>query len=301
MQKLRTKINRFFFNNRDKGVSNLMMYISAANVIVFLTVLLNLGGEKVVGFLEYDRALILSGQVWRLVTYIFLFMVQTNPILGILALFFYQWAAVSLEQYWGTLRFNCYYLLGIVLTDLAALLFGGYATVTYINMSLFLGLATLIPDEQIRIWFVLPVKVKWLAWLDLGIILVGVVTGVLDMIYTLSHGGGLSLFWLIPVVSLLNYFLFFGKGIMNVMPDFIKYRPTHQSWKKSQKPKSAGTRFAGARRAPGSYRFKCTVCGRTDADDPNLEFRYCSRCSGYRCYCMDHINNHIHIIDTETK
>ncbi len=300
MQKLRSRINRFFFNNRDRGIPNLMLYISVANVIVFLLDLLNIGGEQVISFLAYDPDLILHGQVWRLVTYIFLFMVARNPVLGLLGLFFYQWAASSLEQYWGTLRFNCYYLCGIVLTDLAALLFGGVATVEYINLSLFLGLATLIPDQQIQMWFVLPVKVKWMAWLSLGLTLYGVVVGFIQMIYGLTHGLGVFLYWLVPLVSILNYFLFFGKGIMEVMPDFIRYHPTRKSWKQKQKG-SAHSRFAGAKRAPGSYRFKCTVCGRTDADDPKLEFRYCSKCSGYRCYCMDHINNHIHVIDTETK
>ena len=300
MQKLRSRINRFFFNNRDRGIPNLMLYISVANVIVFLLDLLNIGGEQVISFFAYDPDLILHGQVWRLVTYIFLFMVARNPVLGLLGLFFYQWAASSLEQYWGTLRFNCYYLCGIVLTDLAALLFGGVATVEYINLSLFLGLATLIPDQQIQMWFVLPVKVKWMAWLSLGLTLYGVVVGFIQMIYGLTHGLGVFLYWLVPLVSILNYFLFFGKGIMEVMPDFIRYHPTRKSWKQKQKG-SAHSRFAGAKRAPGSYRFKCTVCGRTDADDPKLEFRYCSKCSGYRCYCMDHINNHIHVIDTETK
>ena len=170
----------------------------------------------------------------------------------------------------------------------------------YINLSLFLGLATLIPDQQIQMWFVLPVKVKWMAWLSLGLTLYGVVVGFIQMIYGLTHGLGVFLYWLVPLVSILNYFLFFGKGIMEVMPDFIRYHPTRKSWKQKQKG-SAHSRFAGAKRAPGSYRFKCTVCGRTDADDPKLEFRYCSKCSGYRCYCMDHINNHIHVIDTETK
>ena len=45
------------------------------------------------------------------------------------------------------------------------------------------------------------------------------------------------------------------------------------------------------------YHHKCAVCGRTDADHPELEFRYCSRCAGYHCFCQDHINNHIHFTE----
>jgi hypothetical protein len=98
---------------------------------------------------------------------------------------------------------------------------------------------------------------------------------------------------LLPVVALLNYVLFFGKQITNLLPDFIRWHPTQKSWKRAVKQ---GTVY-NAPRARDGARFRCTVCGRTEISNPGLEFRYCSKCAGYRCYCQDHINNHAHITE----
>ncbi len=290
MSKLRSKLNRFFYRNRDRGIPNLMLLIAIGCGLVYLSYLLNIQDPLFVNFLRFDRGKILSGQVWRLFTFPLTYLVGLIPFLGFLSLLFYVWAGRMLEQYWGTLKFNLYYLSGMIFTDVAALIFNSSAEATFISLSLFLALATLMPDEQIRIWFVIPVKMKWLAWIDLVLTGISVVNGIVTMIYGLSHGAGLYLGWILSIVPLLNYFLFFGRQSANLLPDFLRYHPTKASWKRQMKTKTVYNV-----RTKDNARFRCTVCSRTELSNPELEFRYCSRCAGYRCYCQDHIHNHTHI------
>ncbi len=298
MANLKSKVNRFFFKNRDKGIPNLMMVLSIGCGVVFLTYLLNIQDPLFVNFLRFDRSLILRGQVWRLFSFPLNYLVELgSPFLGILSLIFYIWAGQLLEQYWGSLKFNCFYLIGLLITDVAGLIFDTYPSANFLHMSLFLALATLMPDEQIRIWFVIPVKMKWLAWLDLVLTGIGVFNGIMTMIYGLSHGLGMYWGWLLPIIPLLNYFLFFGRKSANLLPDFLRYHPTRKSWKQAVKQKTVYPNMGGRANAGrgDSARFRCTVCGRTELTNPELEFRYCSKCAGYRCYCQDHIQNHVHI------
>ncbi|MBO4419121.1 MAG: hypothetical protein J5789_04790 [Oscillospiraceae bacterium] len=322
MASLRSKTNRFFFKNRDKGIRNLMLYIGIGNVIVYFLTLLNPENPLFIEYLRFDFTGLLSGQVWRLFTYPLIYLSMTSsPLLGFLTLFFFYWCGTVLEQYWGTLRLNLYYLCGIVFTDLAALLIGMVAkaemgsagsslsglliaNAAYVNMSLLLAAATVLPDEQVRLYFVIPVKMKWLAWLDIGYTLYKI----LDMllIFIRLRVGIVSpyLLLLVPLVAIANYLLFFGKQAAAILPDFIRYRPTRESWKRAVKQ---GTvyhadqvkRSGGARTAArgDNARFRCTICGRTELTNPKLEFRYCSKCAGYRCYCQDHIQNHAHITE----
>ena len=172
MAKLRSKINRFFYNNQDKGIPNLMLVIAVGCALVYLSYLPNIGNPLVVNILRFDRDRILAGEVWRLVTFPLTYLVGMMPFLGFLSLLFYVFAGRTLEQYWGTLKFNLFYFSGMLFTDAAGLIFGSSVEATFLNLSLFLALATLMPDEQIRIWFVIPVKLKWVAWVDLAFITV---------------------------------------------------------------------------------------------------------------------------------
>lgn len=98
-------------------------------------------------------------------------------------------------------------------------------------------------------------------------------------------------------MPLLNYFLFFGSDIKNILPDALRYRQ-RKNYRTTASNARPNPNWAGSYRSKSGekpYRHKCTVCGRTDTDYPNLEFRYCSKCNGYYCYCIDHINNHVHI------
>ena len=297
MSKLTSKINRFFYRNRDKGVRNLMLYLAIGNVLVYLLYTLNRNDPLFYTMLNFDYEAILHGQVWRLFTYPLVFMVESGLLWGAIGLFFYYWCGSILEQYWGTLRFNCFYLCGILLTDVVALILGAYAEVYYVNMSLFLAVATLMPDQQVRIYFVIPVKMKWLAWVDLALTLYYVVTGLIAMFQGFGQGV-VDLSWLLPLVPVVNYLLFFGKQAANILPDFLRYHPTRKSWQRSVKQKTVYDHVSSsAGRRADNARFRCTVCGRTELTNPELEFRYCSKCAGYRCYCQDHIHNHVHITE----
>ena len=148
---------------------------------------------------------------------------------------------------------------------------------SYVNLSMFFAFATLYPNMEILLFMILPVRVKWIAWLD-GALFVWAVLSNLIMGYWAGA--------LLPVVAILNYLIFFW-------PDFrylfakTKRRTSAQTinFKKAQKEL----------RERRGYLHKCAVCGVTDQDDPGMEFRYCSKCNGYYCYCANHINNHTHV------
>ena len=195
-----------------------------------------------------------------------------------------------MEKTWGTLRFNLFYLTGVVLMDIFCMIFGGSASVVYLNLSLLIGFATLYPNAQFLLFYIIPVKAWILGLFYLGITLYNVVM--------LSIAGYFpqNLF---PLVAIANYFLFFGKDVANVIPLSWRIRMSRKAKPKTVKssgtipfPKAASKQNSAPKE---NYTHKCTVCGRTDVTNPELEFRYCSRCNGYHCYCEEHINNHTHI------
>ena len=168
------------------------------------------------------------------------------------------------------------------------MIFGCVASATYLNLSLFLSYATLFPNAQFLLLFIIPVKAWIFALFDLAIVLLDLFT--LPFPYNLFS-----------VISLANYFLFFGKDVLNVVPmswrvnarRLFRKAPTQKKAKVIQFDAGSYEATKAAPKAP--YTHRCTVCGRTDVSNPELEFRYCSRCKGYYCYCQDHINNHVHI------
>ena len=186
----------------------------------------------------------------------------------------------------GTLKFNIFYFTGMVLMDVFGMVTGYPASVYYLNMSLFLGFATLYPDSGFLLFFIIPVKAWLFALVDLAIIFLGVFTPP----YSIGN--------LFPLVALGNYFLFFGKDVLNVVPlswqnwlrRLFKKKP-----KAAPQPKIIHFKVENPPKQEKAYTHRCTVCGKTDVSDPDMEFRYCSKCNGYYCYCSDHINNHTHI------
>jgi membrane associated rhomboid family serine protease len=273
------------------GIPNLMLYISLGTALVFLMSIIN-ENYALYYWLCFDRQLILQGQVWRLVSYVLTYNAG-NVLLTIISLFCYYSLGQGIENLWGTLRFNLFYFTGVILQDVFCMLFGGTANVFYLNLSLFLAYATMYPNAQFLIFFVIPVKAWILALLDLVLTLYPVIT------LTVA---GLFPYSLFPLVALLNYFLFFGKDVLNVIP--MSWRANFRRLlRKSSSPKkaktipfpTAGSYQATQTKVKAPYNHKCTICGRTDISDPQLEFRYCSRCSGYHCYCEDHISNHTHV------
>ena len=266
-----------------------MLYISLGCALVYLMTQFT-QNTLLYELLVFNRTKILQGQIWRLISYPLTFY-NSNILLMAVALFCYYSLGRAMENLWGTLKFNLFYLCGIVLMDIWCIIFGGQADVSYLNLSLFLSYATLYPQSQFLLFFIIPVRAWIFALLDLALVVYGL------LVYPFPYN-------FFSVISLANYFLFFGPDVLNVIP--VSWRANarrlfrKKAVRKSDRPKvvpfpSAGSYEATVARPEAPYTHKCTVCGRTDATNPELEFRYCSRCKGYYCYCEDHISNHAHI------
>jgi hypothetical protein len=264
------KFERFCALHRDKGIKHLMLYIIIGNVIFFMLAQTD-RGATIADYFYFSKALILNGHLWRLVSFIFI-----PPTMSFipfaLTLYFYYLMSRVLESEWGTLKFNIFYLSGIAITALYSLVADAFPTAFYINMSLFFAYATLYPDNQILLFFVLPIKVKILAYIDAAYFL-------FMIIFNAFPNN------LVPLMAVMNYLVFFGGDIYRIM------RRERRTAKNTINFKN---KLNQLRREQG-YLHKCTVCGRTDTDHPELEFRYCSLCKGYACYCADHIMNHEHV------
>ncbi len=305
MKNLRHRFERFCFVNRNKGIPNLMLYIVLGSGLVYL--LNGLGLDTLYSLLCFDRDAILKGQVWRLVTYALT--IRNNGIFfTLLLLYCYYSLGHAMEQAWGTLRFNLFYLSGILLMDIFAMAFGGIQVagtingveylldfssyysmgmIEYLNLSLLIAFATLYPDTHFLILFIIPVKAWILGALYLGITLYEVLTmSIPDFLF--PHN-------LFPLVALANYFLFFGKDVANLLPMSWRLKLGRKNKSKSTHSGPIPFRPAEKNTEAPNYTHRCTVCGRTDVSNPELEFRYCSRCHGYHCYCIDHINDHSHV------
>ena len=282
-------IDRFCAKHPRFGVPNLMKIIVIAQIAVYV---LNLVAQLTfrqgwVGYLYFNPGLIMMGQVWRLVTWLVV-PNASNPFMLLLSCYFYYWIAAMLEREWGTAKFTLFYLSGAVLSVIWGMLMGlaqmnftlSVSPINlsyYLNLSIFLVLAVLYGDLQVLLFFVVPVKMKWMALIDVVLVLV-------DMVSLAQWG--LWMLALVPLASFINFFVFtwpfwsakLGVAKRKTDPKVIHFK---QAQKKAQETHG--------------YHHKCAVCGITDADDPNMEFRYCSKCDGYYCYCANHINNHIHI------
>lgn len=306
---LRRKFDLFCFRNRNKGIPNLMLYIVLGNAVVYLLSMVN-QNFVLYDVLCFDRSLILQGQVWRLVTYVFTsFSSSSNFLLVAISYLCYFSIGKAIENVWGTFRFNLFYLSGVLMMDIFAMAFGGILIQsggylidfsTYyrsmgasLNLTLFLSYATLYPNAHFLLFFIIPVKAWIFALLDL-ILTVWEIVSLSTPVFAFPHN-------LFPLVAIANYLLFFGKGVLNILPLSWKVNAGKLFKKKAEKKTgtipfpSAGSYQASVAKPTAPYTHRCTVCGRTDVSNPELEFRYCSRCSGYHCYCEDHISNHQHI------
>lgn len=259
LNKLERKYGRY-------AISGLMKYIVAANLAVFLLEVINPGLEA--NLMLIPQA-VMAGQVWRLVTFI-LIPPATSAFWILFTLYFYYIIGMGLEQAWGSFKFNIYYLVGMIATIIVSLIGGSPATGIFINLTLFLAFASIYPNHEVLLFFILPVKVKYL----------GILNAVLLAQQFIMGGVGIKLMIL---ASLANYFIFFGK-------DFIELFKTKKKVKKNKE------KFKVIE-MKDYVRHRCTVCGITERDDPNMEFRYCSKCSGHKEYCMNHLKNHEHIND----
>lgn len=248
-------------------IPNLMGLIIAGNIITYV---LNytIPDIKIVDMLYLNKDLVLKGEVWRLITFIFI-PSFTSPLWFIIAMYFNYMVGTSLERLWGEFKFNIYYFIGILTTVTIAFVTGSNAlTGNGINMSLFLAFARIFPNYELRIFYIIPVKVKYFAmfyWVILIINLIGARSLITALII------------LLPVI---NFLIFFGK---EVFQEFIFKKKVVTRKKKFEK---------SSRVIENGH--KCIICGITEKDDKEMEFRYCSKCTGRKCYCINHIRNHEH-------
>ena len=258
-----------------------MLFIVLISAGVYL-----IGGVGLFNFLGFSPAAIMRGEVWRLITWIFLPLNSNSNIIFVaIALYFYYFIGSTLEREWGTAKFTIYYIFGVLLNIIYgfiiwfALDVNVYIVPNFLNLSMFFAFATLFPDFSIRLFFIIPIKVKWLALVNAGYFIFEIIRAVLGKQFFLA---------LLPLVALLNYFIICGDDLLSrLKPIKIRTSPQMVNFKKAAKKAKKDL-------ADKPYRHKCAVCGKTDSEYPDLEFRYCSRCNGYHCFCVDHINSHIH-------
>jgi len=291
LKKLSEAVDRFCYSHPRFGIPNLMRYIVAGNVLVYLLAMFSNWGA--VSFLGFSLGGLLHGEVWRILTFVFVPR-ESNILFLAISLYFYYFVGSVLEREWGTAKFTLYYFSGAILTLLTAVvasLITGNTFYTvygtgYINLSMFFAFAMLFPDMQVLLFFIIPVKIKWLAWADAAFFAIGIVQSLIT---------GYVIGWTTPVIALLNFVVYFWTDIMDKLHqqrDFAKHRVSHQTihFKQAARQQEKRVQEQG-------YRHKCSVCGRTDTDFPNLQFRYCSKCAGYHCFCEDHIFNHVHFTE----
>lgn len=255
--------------------------------------LIQMMAPSVLLYLTLNPYAIVHGQVWRLFTWILIPPSSQNIFFTLIMLYFYCSIGTSLERTWGTYKYNVYIFEGMLFTILGSFLLMGYHylfhadsiaavgaeyffTVTsiyfstyYINMSIFLGFAATFPDAQVLLMFIIPVKVKWL----------GVVYAVMLVFEFIQMGvdGRFAI-----AASLLNFIIFFltSRNMMHLNPKQIHRR---QEFKREVK------------RSSGITKHKCAICGRTEVDSPNMQFRFCSKCDGNYEYCEEHLYTHTHV------
>lgn len=283
LNKLERKFGKYY-------IANLMLIITMGSAACYLFSMIN---PQIITLFSLDPAKILQGQIWRLIT--FVFVTPSSSALYIFTIYFYYIAGSSLEHEWGEFKFNVYYFVGILSTIIVAfisyfLLSAGisltitslsnyysniYLAATLMNLSLFLGYAKLYPEREVLLFFLIPVKIKWLGYLNWAIIILNFVSGLINLDIT-----GI-LFTIVPIV---NYLLFFAKS---------NYREKKMRANSVIRMKDYKKKINSAKKP---YLHKCEECGITNEQDPDMEFRYCSKCVGKHCYCEKHILNHKHKI-----
>jgi membrane associated rhomboid family serine protease len=267
LDKLERRFGRF-------AVPHVTVALIACQVVVFLANLATVGGAKPIQpILELVPERVLYGEVWRLVTFLAV-PPPIHPVFLLCFIYLYYLMGTALERTWGVFRYNVYLLIGYVATVAVAFILPEQpAKNAYLLGSVYLAFAYLFPDFELYVFFLLPVKIKWLAlltWLFYG--------------WTVVFGS-----WdnrLMVLASVGNFLLFFGKDIAQ------QVRTAHRRM---------GIRAASLSTRKPAYYHRCTVCGITDRTDPQMEFRYCSKCAGDRAYCMDHLRSHDHVAAPETS
>ncbi|MGN0154574.1 MAG: hypothetical protein ACI4A3_08985 [Lachnospiraceae bacterium] len=281
MTKLERKFGKF-------AIPNLTLILIGGFVLGYL---LEIFSPEALQLIAMNPAKIMQGQIYRLITWVVI-PPSDASILVIITLMFYYYVGRTLENSWGDFRYTVYIISGIIFTDIgmmgtylvmklmgqAELLdlyyqYGMYGASTYyLCMSMFLAYAFMFPDMQVLLYFIIPIKVKWLGYLDIAYLVVEILRYGLAHYYT----GMITV-----IMSVLNFILFYF-----AMRGKTKMSPAHRKRRKRYRSEVRQTQVL--------TRHKCAICGQTEEDNPNLEFRYCSRCKGNYEYCQNHLFTHEH-------
>lgn len=268
-------VDKFCYKHPNFGIPGLARYLAIASGVTWVIGLVN---SVLYAYLPFSAAAVMHGQIWRLIS--FMFIPASTSWLGFISVYFYYWIGSTLEQYWGSGKFTLYILVNMLITILYgfALHALGYSislTPTYIYFAMFFAFAAYFPDTQVLFMMIIPVRMKYLAYIDAAFFLYEIFTNPFP-INTL------------PIAAFLGFLLFCGGELFSRLPkkasaQTVNFRRESARIRREQRDQL--------------YHHKCAVCGRTDTEYPDLEFRYCSRCAGYHCFCEDHINNHVHFTE----
>lgn len=243
------------------AIPNLAVYLI---VIQLIGVVLLMGNYiDVQQLFLHGSSVLHRGQWWRLLS--FMMLPRTlSPLWLFFAFYIFYMICNALEQQWGTFRFNLFILSGYLMTIAMALLSpGSVITNTYFLGGVFLAFATLFPQVEFRLFFILPVKVKWLGWLTAAVYML--------TLFSADVGSRLGV-----IAAFANYLLFFGKSFFS-------------SFKADVRRKSFVADQAEVHAQPLHV---CAECGITNKSDELMHFRYCSTCG--KCFCEEHISHHEH-------
>ncbi len=248
-------IDRLERRSGHLAIPGLTRIVVGFNALVYILLLTNPGFVEA---LTLDPKAVMSGQVWRLFTYVFI-PASTHFFFVLIALYFLWFVGDALEAEWGAFRLNLFYFLGMFGCTIAAFFFGAGSTNFYLNLSLLFAFTTLYPNYTLMLFLVLPVQAKWIGWFSLFLVALNFLAGPMSARMAI-------------VVSLANYLLFFGPQLWS-------------QWRERKQTAERRAKYEGARQESDSL-YQCTVCQRTDVSDPALEFRVGADGNDY---CEEHL------------
>lgn len=259
LARLERRLGRF-------AIPKLTTFIVGGMAIVFVLAMMK---PAFLGLLTFDAAKVMHGEVWRIFT--FLFIPPEASLFWIFFSLYWTWlVGTNLEQEWGPFKLNAYYFLGAIGTIVAAFVTGAPAGNTYLNLSLFFAFATIFPNYQILILFVLPVRVKWLALLSAAGLIYPALVG--------SWGTRAAI-----AAAILNYFLFFGAHLVGMLK--------HRNLEVRQAARRNTHSLAPKREALVGR--ACAICGALEDDGVDIRVCSCEKCGGKpRTLCLEHARNH---------
>ena len=302
------KLQRKFGKYAIKGLMKYVIIVYAAGYIANL-----INPEFYYTWLMLDIDKVLHGQVWRIVTFLIQPM-ESNILFMLLMLYVYYSIGTTLEHVWGTFFFNLYYLTGILCNILAVVVIYVYfyfkvgfgisypIQLSYINLSMLLAFSVTFPETRFYLMFIIPFKAKYLAILYMFILgfnifqgFSGAFYGVADGKFYIISGFECGICTLITILAaLVNFFVYFAMIKRHLSPRNIKRK---MEFKRAYRTgAAAGMNYSNDTQGHKVItRHKCAVCGRTELDGENLQFRFCSKCNGNYEYCQDHLFTHTHI------